>query len=57
MTMTAKTSTTSTTTTFLDVFILTFNAGKQQIDPAVFGSHLRNAFAQNTSSLPELVVL
>ncbi|KAI1122828.1 Endonuclease/exonuclease/phosphatase [Nemania abortiva] len=48
--------TTSPTTAFLDVFILTFNAGKQQIDPSVFARHLRNAFAQNATGLPELVV-
>ncbi|KAI8951611.1 DNase I-like protein [Xylaria longipes] len=50
-------TTTTTTTTFLDVFILTFNAGKEQINPYVFATHLRNAFAQNSTSLPELVVI
>ncbi|KAI1114656.1 DNase I-like protein [Nemania sp. NC0429] len=54
---TTNTTATATATPYLDVFILTFNAGKQQIDPFVFGSHLRNAFAQNATSLPELVVL
>ncbi|KAI1755880.1 DNase I-like protein [Xylaria castorea] len=46
-----------TATTFLDVFVLTFNAGKEQINPYVFASHLRNAFAQNATGLPELVVI
>ncbi|KAI3320755.1 DNase I-like protein [Xylariaceae sp. AK1471] len=46
----------STTTASLDVFILTFNAAKQQVDAATFAHHLRNAFAQNATSLPELVV-
>ncbi|KAH8157390.1 hypothetical protein CIB48_g10861 [Xylaria polymorpha] len=41
----------------LDVFILTFNAAKEQINSAVFAAHLRDAFAQNATSLPELVVI
>ncbi|KAI1744448.1 Endonuclease/exonuclease/phosphatase [Xylaria scruposa] len=46
-----------TVTTSLDVFILTFNAAKEQINPHVFASHLRNAFAQNATGLPELIVI
>ncbi|KAI0458025.1 DNase I-like protein [Xylaria acuta] len=46
-----------TATTSLDVFILTFNAAKEQIDPCVFASHLRNAFAQGATGLPELIVI
>ncbi|KAJ2977801.1 hypothetical protein NUW58_g7697 [Xylaria curta] len=41
--------------TSLDVFILTFNAGKQHIDPSVFGLHLRDAFGKD--GLPDLVVI
>ncbi|KAI1632469.1 inositol 5-phosphatase [Biscogniauxia mediterranea] len=40
----------------LDVFILTFNAAKNQINSTVFAKHLYNAFGQNATSLPELVV-
>ncbi|KAI0487449.1 DNase I-like protein [Xylaria cf. heliscus] len=46
-----------TTTASLDVFILTFNAAKEQINPNVFAFHLGNAFAQNATGLPELVVI
>ncbi len=45
------------TTASLDVFILTFNAAKEQINPYVFALHLRNAFAKNASTLPEIIVL
>ncbi|KAI1462919.1 DNase I-like protein [Daldinia caldariorum] len=41
----------------LDVFILTFNAAKRQIHAPVFARHLYNAFGQNASRLPELVVI
>ncbi|KAI0849880.1 DNase I-like protein [Daldinia vernicosa] len=41
----------------LDVFILTFNAAKHQINVPVFARHLYNAFSRNASSLPELVVI
>ncbi|KAF2970928.1 hypothetical protein GQX73_g2642 [Xylaria multiplex] len=41
----------------LDVFILTFNAGKARINPSILALHLRNAFAQNATDLPELVVI
>jgi hypothetical protein len=47
----------TTTTASLDVFILTFNAAKQQVDAPTFARHLRNAFTQNATTLPELVVL
>ncbi|KAI2632751.1 DNase I-like protein [Xylaria nigripes] len=53
---TATTNTLSSTPASLDVFILTFNAGKQQIDPPTFAYHLRNAFLQNATNLPELIV-
>ncbi|KAI0886124.1 DNase I-like protein [Annulohypoxylon maeteangense] len=41
----------------LDVFILTFNAAKREIDIPVFARHLYNAFGQNASSLPELLAI
>ncbi|KAI2470139.1 DNase I-like protein [Annulohypoxylon bovei var. microspora] len=41
----------------LDVFILTFNAAKREIDIPVFARHLYNAFRQNASTLPELLVI
>ncbi|KAK6952159.1 hypothetical protein Daesc_006691 [Daldinia eschscholtzii] len=41
----------------LDVFILTFNAAKRQIHVPAFARHLYNAFGQNASHLPELVVI
>ncbi|KAI1100987.1 DNase I-like protein [Jackrogersella minutella] len=41
----------------LDVFILTFNAAKREIDIPVFARHIYNAFGQNASSLPEVVVI
>ncbi|KAI1291285.1 Endonuclease/exonuclease/phosphatase [Xylaria venustula] len=41
----------------VDVFILTFNAAKQLIEPSVFALHLRDAFGQNAFDLPELVVV
>ncbi|KAI2637593.1 DNase I-like protein [Hypomontagnella submonticulosa] len=45
------------TTPTLDVFILTFNAAKRQISIPAFARHLYNAFGQNASDLPELVVI
>lgn len=42
--------------TTLDVFVLTFNAAKQFVDPSVFSLYLRDAFAKNATGLPELVV-
>ncbi|KAI0476121.1 inositol 5-phosphatase [Xylariaceae sp. FL0804] len=41
----------------LDLFILTFNAAKQQINMPVFGNHLHDAFGKNATTLPELVVV
>ncbi|KAI0110971.1 DNase I-like protein [Hypoxylon sp. NC0597] len=41
----------------LDVFILTFNAAKREINIPVFARHLYNAFGQNATTLPELVVI
>ncbi|KAI0201793.1 Endonuclease/exonuclease/phosphatase [Astrocystis sublimbata] len=45
------------TTSPVDVFILTFNAAKQKINPRAFAWHLRHAFAQGADGLPELVVI
>ncbi|KAJ8115893.1 hypothetical protein ONZ43_g4560 [Nemania bipapillata] len=44
------------TTSTSDAFILTFNAGKQHIDPTIFGRHLSHAFTQKGTGLPELIV-
>lgn len=55
--MSAPDNADTTTMSSLDVFILTFNAAKEQINSAVFAAHLRDAFAQNATSLPELVVM
>ncbi|KAI0522294.1 Endonuclease/exonuclease/phosphatase [Xylaria bambusicola] len=48
-------------TASLDLFILTFNAGKEQINPSVFAVHLRDAFAKgmvkDTDVLPEVIVI
>ncbi|KAI8632984.1 DNase I-like protein [Xylariaceae sp. FL1651] len=44
-------------TASLDLFILTFNAAKHQVHIPTFGHYLRDAFAQNATSLPELVVV
>lgn len=41
----------------LDVFILTFNAAKHDINIPVFARHLYNAFGQIGSRLPELLVV
>ncbi|KAI1092168.1 DNase I-like protein [Rostrohypoxylon terebratum] len=43
--------------TYLDVFVLTFNAAKREIDVPVFARHLHHAFGQNASSLPDLLVI
>ncbi|KAI1818558.1 DNase I-like protein [Poronia punctata] len=43
-------------TSELDVFVLTFNAGKEHINPRVFARHLRDAFSQNATTLPDVVV-
>ncbi|KAI1495943.1 inositol 5-phosphatase [Biscogniauxia marginata] len=40
----------------LDVFILTFNAAKNQINSSVFANHLYNALGQDATSLPDLLV-
>ncbi|KAK5633918.1 hypothetical protein RRF57_009632 [Xylaria bambusicola] len=45
------------TTASLDLFILTFNAGKEQINPSVFAVHLRDAFAKGADDLPEIIVI
>lgn len=41
----------------LDLLFLTFNCAKTLIDTAVFSNHLGNAFGQNATELPDLVVL
>ncbi|ORY67290.1 Endonuclease/exonuclease/phosphatase [Pseudomassariella vexata] len=41
----------------LDLFYLTFNAGKNLISVPVFANHLHNAFGQNATTLPELVLI
>ncbi|KAH9888656.1 DNase I-like protein [Xylariomycetidae sp. FL2044] len=46
----------SSQTPTLDVFILTFNAAKHLINVPVFANHLRDAFARNATTLPELLV-
>ena len=40
-----------------DIFVLTFNAGKSLINTPVFANHLYNAFSNNATSLPELIVV
>ena len=47
----------STTPPTADIFILTFNAAKNLINVPVFASHLYNAFSNNATGLPELVVV
>ncbi|KAK7752503.1 hypothetical protein SLS62_005471 [Diatrype stigma] len=41
----------------IDTFVLTFNAGKAPINTPVIANHLYNAFGNNATSLPELVVI
>ncbi|POR35360.1 Polyphosphatidylinositol phosphatase INP52 [Tolypocladium paradoxum] len=41
----------------LDLLVLTFNCAKSLIHPGVFATHLRSAFGQNATGLPDLVVL
>ncbi|RYP26810.1 hypothetical protein DL768_011528 [Monosporascus sp. mg162] len=41
----------------VDIFILTFNAAKNSINVPGFANHLYNAFHNNATTLPELVVL
>ncbi|KAI0405592.1 Endonuclease/exonuclease/phosphatase [Xylaria palmicola] len=41
----------------LDLFVLTFNAGKERIDPAAFAYHLADAFGQRAAFFPDLVVI
>lgn len=41
----------------VDVFYLTFNAGKSPIDARVLARYLCRAFARHGDSLPDLVVL
>ncbi|RYP06017.1 hypothetical protein DL764_003434 [Monosporascus ibericus] len=40
----------------VDIFILTFNAAKNSINVPGFANHLYNAFHNNATTLPELVV-
>ncbi|KAH8729642.1 putative inositol 5-phosphatase [Ilyonectria robusta] len=41
----------------LDLLVLTFNCGKSLVDAPVFAHHLQTALSQNASGLPDLVVL
>lgn len=41
----------------LDLLIITFNCAKSFIDPTVFASHLEGPLQQNSTRLPDLVVL
>jgi hypothetical protein len=41
----------------LDLLFITFNCAKNLINPTVFANHLHGALAQNSSGLPDLVVL
>lgn len=41
----------------LDLLFITFNCAKNLINPAVFAGHLHGALAQNSTGLPDLVVL
>ncbi|KAI1320428.1 DNase I-like protein [Xylariaceae sp. FL0255] len=41
----------------LDLFIVTFNAGKKQVNTSIFGQHVHGAFARNGPGLPDLVVI
>lgn len=41
----------------LDLLFITFNCAKNFIDPAVFADHLGGALSQNSTGLPDLVVL
>ncbi|RYP69969.1 hypothetical protein DL771_005760 [Monosporascus sp. 5C6A] len=41
----------------VDIFILTFNAAKNLINVPSFANHLYNAFSNNATTLPELVVI
>ncbi|KAI5867758.1 DNase I-like protein [Durotheca rogersii] len=41
----------------LDVFILTFNAAKNEINVPVFARRLYKAFGESASTLPELIVI
>lgn len=55
-----NTSASADKTPTVDVFYLTFNAGKDFISSRVFGKHIYNAFRESnvgTTFLPELVAL
>ncbi|KAF7542465.1 hypothetical protein G7Z17_g11551 [Cylindrodendrum hubeiense] len=41
----------------LDLLVLTFNCGKSLVNPPVFAHHLQTALSRNASGLPDLVVL
>jgi len=41
----------------LDLLFITFNCAKALINPAVFAPHLHGALQQNSTGLPDLVVL
>lgn len=46
-----------TSSSVLDLLVLTFNCGKSLVDAPVFAHHLQTALSQNASGLPDLVVL
>ncbi|KAG5664468.1 hypothetical protein KAF25_008202 [Fusarium avenaceum] len=59
-----KTSNSSTLSTMtpssaasVDLLYLTFNCGKSILDVPVFSAHLKTAFRQNATDLPQVVVL
>lgn len=41
----------------LDLLFITFNCAKNFINPAIFAPHLHGALTQNSTGLPDLVVL
>ncbi len=41
----------------LDLLFITFNCAKNLINPAVFANHIHGALLQNSTGLPDLVVL
>ena len=41
----------------LDLLFITFNCAKNLVNPAIFAGHLHGALSQNSTALPDLVVL
>ncbi|KAM0252438.1 hypothetical protein ACHAP5_001085 [Fusarium lateritium] len=48
---------TPSSTASIDLLFLTFNCGKNLLDVPVFSAHLKTAFRQNATDLPQVVVL